>query len=167
MKQLILTTLSACLLAACSPWHVIPTPTPEITIPEGTPIGIYEHPDVWLWHPTEEERTMLQQWWKNTRNIGVREYWPHAPGSISVYAHPGIIIHFSPYSDKYISFSYNWLHLRHTTEADRRLRRHILGIMNSRKALPESSASEWENYWRVRYGNYIFTQWQKKYPPAR
>lgn len=169
MKQLILTTLSACLLAACSPWHFIPTPTPEITIPEGSPVGIVEElSDVWLWYPTEEERNMLQHWWENIRNIGVREYWPHAPGRISVYAHPGIIIHFSPYSDKHIDFSYmGSLYLRHTTEADRRLRQYILGIMQSRKALPESSASEWEKYWRARYGNYIFTQWQKKYPSVR
>lgn len=111
---------------------------------------------------------MLQWWWKNTRNIGVREFWPHAPGSITLYAHPGINIHFSPYSDKYISFSYKyWLHLRRTTEVDRRLRQHILDIMQSRKALPEATANEWEVYWRVRHRHYPFTQRQKKHLSAR
>lgn len=168
MKHLCPAILSFLLFSCCSPWHFFPTARPEITIPQDTPIVITEHPDTWLWYPTEEERAMLQQWWGNTRNIGVREFWPNAPGSIEIDAHPGLTIHFPPYSDKYIDFSYNgYLHLRQTTEADRRLRQYILNIMQSRKALSESAAEEWENYSSTRHRHYNFTQWQKKHPSAR
>ncbi len=168
MKLPTLPLLSCFLLFACSPRYFISTPRPDLSFPDSSGIAINQAHDVWLLSSDEQLHEFLKNWWAYTRNIGVREFLSHAPGTLTLFANKGIIIHFNPDSDKYISFHYGGsLHLRETTEADKRLRQYLLQHMRSRKPIGKNKAAEWIVYLHARYRAYNFNQWEKNHHPAR